>query len=514
MARSWPDAFESLCRSPEVSDEVIVDFVKSCLEHGRHLRAHHHRGANNHQVIELHGLFTLACFLPEFSEAREWRSYVIGRLPGIAARVFGPDGFTRELSSSYHKLSLLSYVGVIEVATESGFLEEIPDPFRRQVERAFDACLGLVAPDGKLPPVNDSSRPGGREILRRGLGLYPERRDFRFVVSGGKEGDPPDRVSCFLPYAGYAALRSGFGENDNLLVFDVGPLGSHHQHQDKLNVLVWSHGRELLYDGGGGSYESSRFRRYAIDTYSHNTVLVDGLAQRRRLSKRMRESSKPIRARFSTSARSDFVCGTYKDPYGKGDPLPRKRVGEKVARHHRRVLFVKPDVFLVVDDLEPRDLRRHGYQARWHLKSVDAIEDPRTRSVITRDVGQPNLAIVPLRTRSMEVRVASGELDPEILGVHVLKHRHAQEDATTVLHSIRGRGRMMFWTLLLPLPPGVGSPVRETQPLGKRRVRVLLHDGRQWEIAVDPGAKGEVAFTELSAAGDTVREVTSREEHG
>jgi hypothetical protein len=31
-----------------------------------------------------------------------------------------------------------------------------------------------------------------------------------------------------------------------------------------------------MYDGGGGPYEVSKFRNFAIDTPSHNTIMVDG----------------------------------------------------------------------------------------------------------------------------------------------------------------------------------------------------------------------------------------------
>lgn len=42
-------------------------------------------------------------------------------------------------------------------------------------------------------------------------------------------------------------------------------------------MIVDVYGRRLLYDGGGGPYEVSKFRDFAIDTPSHNTVLVDGI---------------------------------------------------------------------------------------------------------------------------------------------------------------------------------------------------------------------------------------------
>lgn len=510
IASSWPDAFRAFRGSGEVSDRDLVDFLESVVEHGRHLRRHHHRGANNHQALELHGLHTLGCLFPELREAAEWRRYAAATLAAAVDRIFGPDGFTRELSSSYHKLSLLSFVGVLENAARFAretpeVADEIPSNLRARLEQAFDACLRVMAPDGKLPPVNDSSRPSARGVLARGAPLFPGRPEFAWAASRGRRGDPPRWTSAFLGHAGLAVLRSGWEGDANGLVFDVGPLGVAHQHQDKLSVALWARGRELLYDGGGGAYESGPLRDYAVDTASHNTVLVDGLGQRRsRSSRRDKVSKGPIDARFESTPDHDFAAGVYSGPYGGGSPLAKEPRGERIARHRRRVLFVKPDVFLILDDLEPRDRRRHRYEARWHLATTRTALDEASGAVETRDEGRPNLLVLPLRRRGLRVRAVVGQREPEILGVHVRKHGRDPEDATTVVHEATGRGRRRLWTLLLPLAPGESNPVRTVR--GRfGGVDVLLGDGRVWRIRA--GRDGVVSFEDRGPDGRRIRAV-------
>jgi Heparinase II/III-like protein len=47
--------------------------------------------------------------------------------------------------------------------------------------------------------------------------------------------------------------------------------------KDKLNVIISSYGRFLLYDSGGGNYEDSIYRAFSIETGAHNTIMVDSI---------------------------------------------------------------------------------------------------------------------------------------------------------------------------------------------------------------------------------------------
>ena len=45
-----------------------------------------------------------------------------------------------------------------------------------------------------------------------------------------------------------SSMRSGWETNANYLMCDAGPVGYRHAHQDKLNLVVWAYGRQILFD--------------------------------------------------------------------------------------------------------------------------------------------------------------------------------------------------------------------------------------------------------------------------
>ena len=129
--------------------------------------------------------------------------------------------------------------------------------------------------------INDSGPTYLPDILKKATLYFPNNRTFQWFASNGRAGGPPPFTSAFLNRSGFAAMRSGWGADGNYLLFRVGPLGMNHQHQDSLGVTVWAYGRELIFDGGGGSNEKSKWRQWAISSFAHNTVVVDDMAQNR-----------------------------------------------------------------------------------------------------------------------------------------------------------------------------------------------------------------------------------------
>ena len=98
--------------------------------------------------------------------------------------------------------------------------------------------------------------------------MFGNLPEYAFVNTKRAEGAPPagETASAFLPYAGFAVMRSDWSADAAYLCFDVGPLGMGHMHQDKLNIILFKGDEELLYDDGGGQYEISPARKLATAT--------------------------------------------------------------------------------------------------------------------------------------------------------------------------------------------------------------------------------------------------------
>ncbi|MDR1281168.1 MAG: heparinase II/III family protein [Opitutaceae bacterium] len=507
MFDSWPNALHAFLLSPSLCDEDLLLFMHASLEHARFLARHPSGG--NWLTMEMNGLYSTGVVFPEFAEAAAWRRQAITTLDGQLTRQFHPDGAQYELSPGYQAVALGSIVDMLRLAQHVRRADEFPPTYTANIEKACDFFLHLMTPDRDLPELNDSWPLSVPRLLRAASGLFPARQDYKWIITDGAEGAPPETgptPSHYFEYAGYAVMRTDWSRAANYALFDAGTLGvGGHQHQDKLNILVWSYGREILFDNGGGSYEKSKWRSYSTDTFSHNTILVDGQPQRRAPRTRA-DASAPIDIQWQTTPQYDYAIGTYDDAYGDahdGDGNNRP------ATHTRRVYFHKPDLFIIVDTLTPRTTAQpqkqnqnqpqsHTWQARWHLLTTRTQHDKRTSIVRTTDTGQPNLAIIPLHaTTPLKVATASGQTTPEILGWDVRKDTIPQcVPATTVTHTMENAtGPQMLVTLLHPLRAGAEpgkSLVESVEPVvsvfpsppENRTIRVVLADGRRLTITL------------------------------
>ncbi|MFP4058421.1 MAG: alginate lyase family protein [Candidatus Brocadiia bacterium] len=495
MLGSWPEAYHRFLHAPSFTDADLCLFLKLCIEHAVHLRRHH-RGGGNWLTMEMQGLYTVGALFPELEKAAAWRAYAIRVLYRELDRQFLPDGAQAELTPGYHQVALRRIMDVPRLARVVGREDELPDDYVARAEKAYAYDLYLMTPDRDMPRFNDSWHVAVPAMLRRAAELFPHRRDFLWVATDGRQGAPPDHTSHFFSYAGYVAMRSGWEREANALFFDVGPLGIGHRHHDKLNVVLWAFGHELLFDGGGGQYEHSKWRSYDVDTFAHNTLLVDGQPQRRATAR----VDQPIDARWESTPGHDFAAGRYEGGYGRRDRRP--------AVHSRRVLFLKPDLFVVADTATPRDGQAHAYQVRWHLVPPRTATHEATSAVVTAAEEGPNLAVVPLLAEELEVRAVRAQEEPELLGWR--SHKTGGEPwhpATTVLHTRKGAGRAHFLTLLVPLRAGQANPVTQVEARGATAAEVAFADGRRLLLRAQPEPGGGIQAAETLPDGTEGRRV-------
>ncbi len=500
MANAWPAAYQRFLQSPSVTDADLVTYAHSVLDHGRYLRKFAAKEDGNHLTMGMSGLYSAGAFFPEFKESADWRKFAVDTLAKDAAVQFLPDGGQFELTPGYHNVALDNFLKIVDVAKMTGRANEIPPVYWAMAEKAYDYNLALMTPDRLLPCFNDSWPVSAGYIYSRASVLFPDRKDFLWALTNGDKGAPPTFTSKFLDWSGYAIMRSGWERNANYLVFDIGPAGHGHIHQDKLGVVLWAWGRRLLMDVGGGSYEKSKWRAWSISTAAQNCVVIDGLSQNIAEewkpgghSKDARYvSQQPIDAGWISTPEYDYAKGTYDgeftDPPDKNSIFfyPRKSKG-KIATQTREVFFLKPDIYVIRDTAVPNDDQPHTAQARWHLASVKTAYDAATGAVVTQDPGKANLAVIPLLREGLEVRTASAQEEPEILGWDVRKDQTPSRiPATTILQTRQGTGRQEFLTLLLPIRPGAENPVESISETAPFEIR--LKDGRRFQVIAETGS--------------------------
>lgn len=501
MGGNWPNTYFRFLLAPSFTDVDICDYLKSCIEHGVYLRRFPTSG--NWLTMEMSGLYTTAALFPEIRTSGEWRVYATMRLLGEQTNQFYPDGVQKELSPGYHGVAVGNILQIYSVAALEGRLAELPSNYVANLEKAYDHYLWLMTPDRRMPQFNDSiGASDARSALATAATLFTNRMDYLWVASRGASGAPPAQTSYNYPWAGYQVMRSGWSTNDTYLCLDAGPLGAAHQHEDKLNVVLWAFGREMLFDSGGGEYETSAWRTYGLSSFSHNTVAVDGKEQKggdggASYTDADYVSQSTVNARWESDVNRDFAAGVFDRGYGQYTNRP--------AVHTRRVLYVKPDLYVVADTLVPNVATSHAYEARWHLMSTNTTLDPAVLTVTSTDAGKPNLAIVPCVRSNLSVSTAVAVTNPALLGWDITGGTLGGRPATTVLQQRSGTGTHHFVTLLLPLAAGASNPVTAVTGTGPASARVDLADGRRFLIAADPNPTNGLRFTELLADGTTNR---------
>jgi hypothetical protein len=495
MGGSWPAAFFAFRSSPSVSDADLIVFVSSFLDHGRYLR--HNNTHLNFLTMEMSGLYADGALFPEFKEAADWRSFAADTLAEQARIQFLPDGAQDELSTEYQNVALGNILKIPQIARWTGRLAELPAGYTAPLEKGYEYQLKIMAPDRFNPKYNNGLPQYLPKIFKLAVENFPGRADFQWVESDGAQGHPPAYTSVYLDRAGEAAMRSGWSRDANYIGFRLGPLGMGHQQQSKLDVIVWAYGRPVVFNAGGGSYEKSKWRTWATSSFGSNCMIVDGLGQNRDThSSDPRHdpdliSQGPIDGHWQSNAVFDFASGIYDEGYGPDRVRP--------AAQQRDVLFLKPNLVVVADRVRPADAQSHVYQNRWQLLTTHTRIDPATHMLETTDDGQPNLVIVPLLTRGLEVRSASAQQDPEILGWNVRKDMDPQNvPATTLLHTLTAAGPQRLLTLMIALRPGEANPVAAVMPgQDGSSATVTLRDGRKLLISC-PGDRGITVRETLS----------------
>jgi hypothetical protein len=444
-ANSWTTALAAFRRSPSLSDRLLLDWLKSWIEHGRHLSNHPTHG--NWLTMEMNGLYHVGTLIPFVKEADTWRNMAAERLRKETNVQVYPDGAQFELTPGYHNVALRNMLCIPRLARE--FKQEVPQGYIAGLEKMFAYNLWAMRPDGDVPHWNDSWTVNAREILKQGAELFPVRRDFLWIATEGKLGAPPDHTSHFFPWAGQVVMRSGWDREALFLGFEVGPYGAGHQHEDKLSVVIFNR-RPLLVEAGTYDYDASQWRRYVLSSRAHNVVLVDGGGQQRRNHRESWIAKGPMDADVQTNERFDFARGIYDEGFERGVR----------AKHVREVCFDKSNrLFLVRDRLVSLDNREHLFELLWHLDSPQLLAEPTKGIYETQFKDGGNLRMVTQTGDGLQCRVVEGQTKPDVQGWMPLEINNDERGVRPIpcVISARSGKKVDFLTVFQPLTAG-GQP--------------------------------------------------------
>jgi hypothetical protein len=208
---------------------------------------------------------------------------------------------------------------------------------------------------------------------------YFQREDIRYVLTRGQQGVKPAFCSIYFPHGGWSIMRSAYEEkpyeNARHLTFHTSQ--GAHGHRDINAITVYAYGRELLIDPGIRSYEAADLERFPTVPY-HNTVTVDGQSYAAKAG---------TTEKWISNDGIDYVVGSHKNYAG--------------LVHRRTVLFVKPEYWIILDDVLGEG--RHTYDQNWHF-ALDAgiTEEPVRKAIRTGYPTGGNLLIIPANPSELE----------------------------------------------------------------------------------------------------------------
>jgi len=267
---------------------------------------------SNHLAFQRQGLLAAALSL----RRAEWIADALDGVRGFGELLAGAttdDGLCHESSTHYHFATFHALAGIAELVRHAPALGR--DLYRetfangRRLKQMFDAPLGLLLPDGELPPVGDGyaeRRPlwnAQADIYEIGFAVYGDpryawllrrraARDSEAALFFGAEalpaGEAPGGRTRIWIEHGYALLTPredpGYWSADRFaptafLGFDRS--GIHH-HLDRLGLQIAGAGRLWLEDiesravAADGHAFSARIQpEFNRTGLPHNLVLVD-----------------------------------------------------------------------------------------------------------------------------------------------------------------------------------------------------------------------------------------------
>lgn len=478
MQRNWPVLFYRFLASPSFDDESIIKMVKSFYQHGVHLK--NHPTANNWLTLEMSGLYIVGGLFPEFRESTEWRSFAANRLYEEEQKLFYPDGAEIELAPGYHAVSVSSMVTVYRFARLNGY--KLPEGFVDRLESAYEYFVMLRMPDGSLPALNDSEWLTSKQYIADVLDLFPNNEALKYFATDGKEGKLPSYTSVWMPWAGWYVMRSDWSRDAFYALFEVGPYGSAHQHEDKLSFILYAYGTRLITESGYYSYDQSDWRKYVKSARGHNVARVDGKDQNRR--DRSGEDGisvikEPLNNTWISKRKFDYGEGLYTEGFGPDCDM--------TVKHHRSLKFMKNKYWLVTDTFTPSDENEHSYDTWFHFSTPSYVINEDVGVVYSDAKNKANVAIIALSGNSI-LNVVNGQVNPEIQGwIPVVgggNGFHCEPIATPSYH-VSGKGVVKETYLFIPYPANQPMPVKSVKQIKNNKYRVYLKGGKRYTVSLD-----------------------------
>jgi hypothetical protein len=328
---------------------------------------------NTHLLGEAVALHALGLMFRGIAGAQAWERRGAQVAAAEMERQVRADGSHFEQSSYYHVYALDMFLFHAILARPS-------QSYREKLGRMAQYLAALMGPSRSLPFLGDDD--GGRFFHPFGprhrfgratlaaCGCFLGRPEWigqeedlhecatwwlgprvgaeRPRAATGATGGASPGESRWFAGAGVAVMRAGPVH----CIVDAGPLGpfrAGHSHADTLSIVARTGAQDLLIDPGTFSYSDAHWRDVFRGTAAHNTVRLNGLDQADPAGPfGWRNPPQVALRQWHTDESADYLDA---------------QCLSRGFRHRRRVVFVKPELLFILDDIEGGPA---GAEQFWH----------------------------------------------------------------------------------------------------------------------------------------------------
>ena len=332
---AWCHCLRRLLPVGAVAPIEMLRVLKSLHDQLAYLEIVTRGHSGNWPTIGCRGMLAVLAAFPFFRDTERFARHC---REGLAAQIDAqilPDGVQDELTPHYHWVVVNNLLSASRSLSALGMTleERTLETLRRMVHYTQQT----IVPDSSAQVAFNDSDPAAVPALASAL----EQAGLEDFLR------PPEQLGPeHFPCAGVAFLRQRADQGDLYLAFDGGPYGRSHQHEDKLGLWLFAHGRSFLVDPGRHLYDSSAasYREYLCSTRAHSTALIDGAGQHSRGRPDTWITRQPGGLTWKTVDGEFRAASAYDLGYGEDNAI--------AVTHQREIAFVRERLWVIFDYFE------------------------------------------------------------------------------------------------------------------------------------------------------------------
>jgi hypothetical protein len=259
-----------------------------------------------------------------------------------------------------------------------------------------------------------------------------------------------------------------------------------------LSLTLFSGGRDILIDPGTSVYNGApEWRNFFRSTRAHNTVVVDGHSQSQPGgSFSWKRKAKTRVLKNISLPEFEYVDGEH-DGYAA---LP-KDIG-----HRRRVIYIRPNYWIVLDDLRGRG--EHNFDFLYHFATDVELfifgDEPKGDVECRARIEDTGLQMFMYASAPLRADAICGQVGP-IQGW--ASRRYGERHPSPVLRaSMRGRAPVSMMTFLMPGTASTQS--RRFNGNSNQAIAAVIRNGEYDDIAVMCMQEGDLHFNDCVMRGE------------